>query len=140
MNFILSVEAAAAFDELTRSNRDDLLTRQDAGAWPTTFRRARTVPAVEYIQANRVRTLLMREMDEAMSKVDVYVAPTMHNALLSNFTGHPLVCVPNGFTKRGTPTSIGFVGRLFGEAKLLALASAYQNATDYHLRRPEIEA
>ena len=140
MAFILTVEAAAAFDDLTRSDRDDELVSQGAFAWPTTFRRARMVPAVEYIQANRVRTLLMRQMADLMDEVDVYVTPTLQNLYLGNFTGHPIISVPNGFTDRGEPTSIGFAGRLYGEAELLALAAGYQNATDHHLRHPTLEA
>ena len=140
MAFILTVEAAAAFDDLTRSDRDDELVNQSASAWPTAFRRARMVPAVEYIQANRVRTLLMRQMAELMNEIDVYVTPTLQSLYLGNFTGHPIISVPNGFTDRGEPTSIGFVGRLYGEAELLALAAGYQNATDHHLKHPTLKA
>jgi Asp-tRNA(Asn)/Glu-tRNA(Gln) amidotransferase A subunit family amidase len=133
---ILTAEAAAAFDELTRSNRDDLLVRQIKNAWPNALRGARFVPAVEYIQANRVRTLLMEEMEKL--PVDVYLTPTYggDNLLLTNLTGHPCVVLPNGFSEQGTPTSITFMGRLFGEGELLAVANAYQDATDFHLRRP----
>jgi len=140
MGFVLSVEAAAAFDDLTRSNRDDELVNQARSAWPTTFRRARMVPAVEYIQANRVRTLLMREMARTMETVDAYVTPAVQNLYLTNFTGHPLITLPNGFNERGLPTSIGFVGRLYGEASLCGLAVAYQRATEYHERHPDLAA
>ena len=138
INFILRVEAAAAFDELTRSNKDDLLVRQNRGAWPNTFRLARMIPAVEYIQANRFRTLIMKAMAELMSDIDVYVVPTRgnNNLLLTNLTGHPAVVMPNGFTERGTPTSISFTGRLYGEAEMLALAKVYQDSTDFHLKHP----
>lgn len=141
MNFLLNVEAAAAFDDLTRSNKDDLLVRQEKNAWPNVFRHSRLVPAVEYIQANRVRTLVMRAMAELMFQVDVYVAPSFggDNLLLTNLTGHPTVVVPNGFTEKGTPTSITFVGRLFAEAETLAVAKAYQDATDFHLRYPVLD-
>ncbi|MHC4596726.1 MAG: amidase, partial [Planctomycetota bacterium] len=112
MAFILSVEAAAAFDELTRSGRDALLVRQIKNAWPNRFREARLVPAVEYIQANRLRTLVIKAMHELMSEVDVYVAPSWvgNNLLLTNLTGHPSVVLPNGFNKKQEPTSISFVG------------------------------
>jgi len=138
INFILRVEAAAAFDELTRSNKDDLLVRQNRGAWPNTFRLARMIPAVEYIQANRFRTLIMKAMAEMMSDIDVYVVPTRgnNNLLLTNLTGHPAVVMPNGFTKKGTPTSISFIGKLYGEAEMLALAKVYQDSTDFHLKHP----
>ncbi len=138
---ILGAEAAAAFDELTRSGDDDELTRQDAGAWPTWFRVGQLTSAVDYIRANRVRTMIMREMEELMSSVDVYLAPSFGpNLLLTNVTGHPAVVVPNGFhAADDTPTSITFTGKLFGESRTLALADAYQRRTDYHRRRPPIE-
>jgi len=140
LSFILNAEAAAAFDELTRSNRDDLLVRQIKDAWPNTFRQNRFVPAVEYIQANRARSILMRKMAEVMEEVDVYVCPPYggNNLLLTNLTGHPCVVLPNGFRENGTPTSITFNGKLFGEAQLLAVAKAYQDATGYHLKHPPL--
>ena len=136
--FILSVEAAAAFDELTRSGRDDLLVRQIKNAWPNRFREARMVPAVEYIQANRLRTLLIKAMHELMSDIDVYVAPSWagNNLLLTNLTGHPAVVLPNGFNKKKEPTSITFNGKLYGESEVLAVAKAYQDATGFHLIHP----
>ncbi len=140
LSFILSAEAGAAFDELTRDGRDDELVRQVENAWPNAFRQSRMIPAVEYIQANRVRTLVMREMEALMGRVDAYVSPTFAggNLLLTNLTGHPQVVLPNGFRSDGTPTSITFTGRLFGEADLLAVAKAYQDATGFHLRHPEL--
>ncbi len=140
MRLILHVEAAAAFDELTRSGRDQLLVRQSKGAWPNIFRKARMVPAVEYIQANRVRTLLMRRMNKLMSSIDVYVAPSWvgKNLTLTNLTGHPAVVLPNGFDKDGLPTSITFTGNLFEEATLLALANKYQTATEWHKKHPPL--
>lgn len=139
MAFILSVEAAAAFDDLTRSNRDDLLVSQYGAAWPNTFRKARTVPAVEYIRANRVRTRLMEQMAEVMAPIDAYITPTMHNLYLGNFTGHPIIAIPNGFTPKDEPTSIGLIGKLYGEAKLLSIAKAVQDATNHHLRYPILD-
>ncbi|MCW4035939.1 MAG: amidase, partial [Candidatus Bathyarchaeota archaeon] len=96
--FILGAEAAAAFDELTRSDRDDLLVRQDEKAWPNSFRAARFVPAVEYIQANRLRTLIIQDMAELMEGIDVYLTTRSDrkNPTLTNLTGHPTVVVPNG--------------------------------------------
>lgn len=138
MSFILSAEAAAAFDELTRSDKDDLLVRQVEDAWPNELRQARLIPAVEYIQANRLRTLVMQAMAELMSKVDVYLAPSYddNNSLLTNLTGNPVVVVPNGFNDKGIPTSISFVGKLYGEAEVLAVAKAYQDATNFHQKHP----
>jgi Asp-tRNA(Asn)/Glu-tRNA(Gln) amidotransferase A subunit family amidase len=96
------------------------------------------IPAVEYIQANRIRALLIQAMSQIMQQVDVFVVPSFGgNALtLTNLTGHPAVVLPNGFTERGTPTSITFIGGLYQEAETLAVAKAYQDATDYHLQHP----
>jgi Asp-tRNA(Asn)/Glu-tRNA(Gln) amidotransferase A subunit family amidase len=135
LGIILSAEAAAAFDELTRSGRDDLLVRQIRNAWPNAFRTARFIPAVEYIQANRIRSMIMKEM-EAL-EVDIYVSPSFgENLLLTNLTGHPCVVLPNGFDKEGGPVSITFIGRPFEEGKLLAFARAYQERTGFHLKHP----
>ncbi len=140
MLFILEAEAAAAFDDLTRSNRDDLLVRQVEQAWPNVFRAARLVPAVEYIQANRARTLLMEAYEKSLEPVDLYVHPTYggNTLLIANLTGQPSVVVRNGFRADGTPASITFTGRLFGEAELLAVAKAYQDKTGFHRRRPPL--
>ncbi len=141
MSFVLSAEASAAFDELTRSNRDDLMVRQVRNAWPNVFRQARLIPAVEYIKANRVRTLAMQAMAEIMSQVDVYVAPSFggQNLLLTNLTGHPCVVLPNGFREDGTPTSLTFMGKLYGDADVLAVAKRFQDATDFHRRQPTLQ-
>jgi Asp-tRNA(Asn)/Glu-tRNA(Gln) amidotransferase A subunit family amidase len=140
ISFILNTEAAAAFDGLTRSNRDDLMTRQEKNAWPNVFRYAHLTPAVEYLQANRVRTLLMRQMADLFKEIDVYVTPSFggSNLLLTNLTGHPAVVLPNGFDEKGAPTSISFVGNLFAEAETLAVARAYQEATGFHLKHPAL--
>jgi Asp-tRNA(Asn)/Glu-tRNA(Gln) amidotransferase A subunit family amidase len=137
MRIILNAESAAAFDAFTRSDDDD---RLDNSSWPASFRQARFIPAVEYLQANRVRSLLMEEMDKVMQQVDVFVTPSFGGnvLLLTNLTGHPAVVLPNGFNPDGTPVSISFIGRLFGEAELLAVAKAYQDATDFHLKRPPL--
>jgi Asp-tRNA(Asn)/Glu-tRNA(Gln) amidotransferase A subunit family amidase len=139
LSFILSAEAGAAFDELTRSGRDDEMVRQIENAWPNSFRQSRTIPAVEYIQANRARTLVMREMERILDGLDCWVTPSFggSNLLLTNLTGHPSVVVPNGFSSNGAPTSITFNGRLFGESQILALARAYQEVTGFHRRHPE---
>jgi Asp-tRNA(Asn)/Glu-tRNA(Gln) amidotransferase A subunit family amidase len=136
---VLSAEAGAAFDELTRSNGDDLLVRQDKDAWPNIFRASRFIPAVEYINANRIRFLLIQQMEKLMNEVSLYVAPSWEgdNLLLTNLTGHPCVVLPNGFSKDGTPTSITFIGRLFEEGRLIAFAKKYQDATDFHSKHPK---
>ncbi|HET7275636.1 MAG TPA: amidase [Longimicrobiaceae bacterium] len=144
MRLILGAESAAAFDELTRSGRDELLVRQDENAWPNGFRASRFIPAVEYVNANRARTLAMQKWAELMADVEVIVTPTSGSSQLvaTNFTGHPAVILPNGFREEDgieTPVSITFLGNLYGEDKVLSVAHAYQGATDFHLRYPEIQ-
>lgn len=140
MLVVLEAEAAAAFDELTRTDRDDELVRQVEQAWPNVFRAAQLVPAVQFIQAQRARTLLMRAMEESLGELAGYVCPSFAGPTLAitNLTGHPTVVVPNGFREDGTPTSISFVGRIDGEGAILALASVYQRATDWHRRHPTL--
>ncbi len=140
ISFLLGVESAAAFDDLTRSNRDDLMVRQTKNAWGNTFRAARFVPAVEYIQANRYRSLLIQDFHNKLKDLDVYLSPAFasKNLTMTNLTGHPCVVLPNGFRKEGRPTSITFMGKLFGEGKLLQVAKIYQEATDFHLKHPKL--
>jgi len=140
LQHILSAEAAAAFDEITRNREVDTMKRQSRGAWPNSFRTSRFIPAVEYIQANRARTILIEKMDEVMSDLDVMVAPRRGGPTLSltNLTGHPAVVLPTGFRENGTPLSITFIGNLFKESDVLAVAKAYQDATDFHLKHPEL--
>ena len=140
MLVVLQVEAAAAFDELTRSNRDDELTRQVEQAWPNVFRAAQLVPGVQYVQAQRARTILMEQMEGALGDLDGYVTPSFAGGslLATNLTGHPTVVVPHGFREDGTPLSLSFVGRNYREGEICALAAAYQGATDWHRRRPNL--
>ena len=140
MRIILSAEAGAAFDELSRSGRDDLLVRQTRNAWPNTFRKARMIPAVDYLQANRLRTIAMERFETAMEGIDVVVTPSFGGSmlLLTNLTGHPQVVVPNGYQENGSPTSISFVGSLFGDQHALRLAKAYQDVTDFHRQTPPL--
>ncbi|MCK4537586.1 MAG: amidase, partial [Candidatus Krumholzibacteria bacterium] len=136
ISFILGAEAAASFDELTRSGRDDQMVRQVRNAWPNVFRAARLIPAVEYIQANRIRYMLMRDMEKL--GVDVWIAPSFQgsNLLVTNLTGHPCVVLPNGFSDEGKPVSITFNSRLFEEGILLAVAARYQESTTFHKKHP----
>ncbi len=138
LRIILNAEAAAAFEELTRSNRDDLLVRQEEGAWPNSFRQSRLIPAVDYIEANRIRTMIMESLDAVMDGIDLFVTPTNgpNVLLMTNLTGHPSVTLPSGFRENGTPVSISFIGSLFGEGAMLRVAKAYQDATDFHARQP----
>jgi Asp-tRNA(Asn)/Glu-tRNA(Gln) amidotransferase A subunit family amidase len=141
MRPILTVEAAAAFDELTRSGRDKEMTRQTKQAWPNLFRAARFIPAVEYVNANRLRTVAMQRWAELMRTVDVIVAPTFGTQLVAtNLTGHPAVILPNGFRDDGTPVSLTFLGDLYRESTLCAAAHAYQRATRFHLAHPTLKA
>jgi Asp-tRNA(Asn)/Glu-tRNA(Gln) amidotransferase A subunit family amidase len=156
---ILFAEAAAAFDELTRSGRDKLLTGQTDHDWPNFYRAARFVPAVEYIQANRARRLAIQGIAKAFEGVDVVITPTYSTQLVAtNLSGHPALILPNGFREvdappptttpqgevvsdyggAGTPVSLTFLGQLYGEAKLLAFARAYQEATGFHLHHPKL--
>ncbi len=139
MDPIISAESAAAFDELTRSNMDDLIRRQDKNFWPNSFRVARLIPAVEYINANRHRSLLMQQMNKFMENYDVVIVPTYggNQLAMTNLTGHPALCIPVGFLPNGTPASITFLGNLYDEASLLELANAFQGATDHHRKHPE---
>lgn len=138
LRIILTAEAAAAFDEITRDNRDDQMVQQTASAWPNSFRSARFIPAVEYINANRARTLLMERMERVFDRVDVFMTPSFGgNVLLTtNLTGHPAVTMPSGFRDDGTPVSISFIGSLWGEAELCRVAAAWQDSTNWHLRKP----
>ena len=138
LSFILSAEAAAAFDELTRSNRDDELVRQMRMAWPNVFRKARYIPAVEYIQANRARILLNEKMNKLFESIDVYIVPSFwsDNLLRTNLSGHPCVVLPNGFDKNGSPTSISFIANLYKDGNAIAVAQVYQDATTWHKKYP----
>jgi Asp-tRNA(Asn)/Glu-tRNA(Gln) amidotransferase A subunit family amidase len=142
MRLILNAEAAAAFDELTRSDRDALLVQQGKSDWPNSFRTSRFIPAVEYVNANRLRSIAIQKWDELMRTVDVIVTPTnatnLTQLVATNLTGHPAVIVPNGFRDDGTPVSLTFLAGLFEEAKALTVARAYQDATGFHLKHPVV--
>jgi Asp-tRNA(Asn)/Glu-tRNA(Gln) amidotransferase A subunit family amidase len=134
---ILYTEAAALFDELTRKGEP-----KGIEGWINSFRAGQYIPAVEYLRANRVRALLMREMDEVMAQVDLYVGGGQQELVLTNLTGHPTVVQPSSFRKTPKaelPSSVTFTGRLYGETELLAVAHAYQQVTGAHLRRPPME-
>jgi len=140
MRPLLTAEAAAAFDELTRNGGDRKLTAQKENDWPNIFRIAHLYPAVEYVNANRARMMAMEGMAEIFKQVDVIVAPTFSPQLLvTNLSGHPAVILPDGFRDDGTPASLTFVGNLYAEDKVLATARAYQQATEWHLRRPKLD-
>ena len=156
---LLGAEAAAAFDELTLSGRDQLLTGQKPYDWPNAFRRARFYSAVDYIQAQRARSLVIEAMAKLFAQVDVIVTPSGGAQLVAtNLSGHPMVIVPNGLRGDdapkatvseeddelenpggpGTPVSITFLGGLYSDARLLSFARAYQEATGFHRRHPAL--
>jgi Asp-tRNA(Asn)/Glu-tRNA(Gln) amidotransferase A subunit family amidase len=156
---VLEAEAAAAFDDLTLSGRDKLLTEQGVGDWPNSFRIARFYPAVEYIQANRARTVAIQQVSALFEKVDIIVAPTFGQQLVcTNLTGHPALIVPNGLRGDdaprppkvddgdddniggpGTPVSLTFLAAHYQDAKLASFAWAYQQATGFHKLHPKLD-
>ncbi|HEV8285962.1 MAG TPA: amidase [Chitinophagaceae bacterium] len=138
ISIILNAESAAAFDELTRTNRDDLIERQDKDFWPNSFRAARTIPAVEYINANRYRYNLCKAVYAFMKNYDVLIVPTFggRQLAITNLTGNPIVCMPIGFNRTGNPVSITLIGQLYDEATILAAAKAYQDKTDFNKQHP----
>jgi Asp-tRNA(Asn)/Glu-tRNA(Gln) amidotransferase A subunit family amidase len=138
MEIVLGSETSAAFDELTRTNRDDLIERQDKDFWPTIFRAGRMIPATEYINANRLRYALCMDINDFMKNYDVVIIPSFGKHMATtNLTGHPAICMPIGFNKNGTPISITLMGNLFDEANIIAAAKAYQDKTDHHQKHPE---
>ncbi|WP_462267517.1 amidase [Mucilaginibacter sp.] len=139
LRIILNAEAGAAFQELLLDHREDQMVLQNKSAWPNTFRSAQFIPAAEYIQANRARTMLIQQWYEKLKGLDLYITPTWtSNLVLTNLTGNPCVVLPNGFNAKGNPISITFMGQLFGEGKLLQAAKVYQDATDFHKKHPAL--
>jgi Asp-tRNA(Asn)/Glu-tRNA(Gln) amidotransferase A subunit family amidase len=158
MTPLLTAEAAAAFDDLTMSGRDSLLTEQSEYDWPNGFRVARFYPAVEYIQANRARTLAIQQVSALFEQVDIVVTPTNGEQLVvTNLTGHPALIVPNGLRGAdappppkiddgeddniggpGTPVSLTFLAGHYQDATLAAFGAAYQQATNFHKQHPNL--
>lgn len=139
LSIILDVEAAAAFSHLTLSNMDDLMVRQGKVAWPNFFRKARFIPAVEYLQANRIRTVLIEEFVKLFDEVDVIVTPSFggNQLLMTNLTGHPALAMPTGFSSSKLPTSITLIGNWYREDQILLLGKAYQDKTQWYRETPE---
>ena len=136
MDFILTTEGAAAFDDLIRSDKLEMMSAEpERSSWVGSFRLHRFVPAVEYIQANRARYKLMEEFNQVFNKIDLFVGSSLS---VTNMTGHPEISLPHGFDSKGQPTSLRFTGRLFGEEDVLLLARAFQSKTDFHLKRPKL--
>jgi Asp-tRNA(Asn)/Glu-tRNA(Gln) amidotransferase A subunit family amidase len=141
LSIILEAEAGAAFDLLTRNGDDDKMVKQTKDSWPNIFRASRFIPAVEYINANRLRTKLIRQVNDIMQKFDVLVVPSLEDdsQLLFNLTGHPCITFPNGFTSKGMPTSITFVGNLYDEGVILSAANQFQLATNFNKKHPSLK-
>lgn len=141
LRLILSAEAAAAFDDITRDGRVNELSGQSPNDWPNTFRSSRFIPAVEYLRAQRARTLLMREMEKLMSQWDVFVSPAPGSAslLVTNLTGNPAVVLPCGFVN-DLPIAIMFTGGVYDEVSPLRVALAFERATKWHTMHPKMEA
>jgi Asp-tRNA(Asn)/Glu-tRNA(Gln) amidotransferase A subunit family amidase len=143
LTITIGVESGAAFDELTLTNKDDQMVRQTKNAWPNRFRSARFIPAVEYLQAQRVRTKMIQDLYQVLKKerFDVYITPVNAggNLTYTNLSGHPSICLPNGFNRNGLPTAITLSAQLYAEAKLLAVAKMVQDATDWHKKHPQLQ-
>lgn len=141
MDLVLTAECAATFDEFTRLNVDDMMTAQKRGDWPNIFRTARLLPATSYINANRQRYQLMEKVNQLTEQYDVIICPTRgsgNQSAITNLTGHPAICVPTGFdSKTNLPSSITFIGKLYGEGAIVAAADAYQKKTQWHQQHPE---
>jgi Asp-tRNA(Asn)/Glu-tRNA(Gln) amidotransferase A subunit family amidase len=139
IGLVIGAEAAAAFDEFTRVGLDDQMTRQTRFDWPNYFRVSRLIPAVEYVNANRHRSILMQKMNEAMEPWDVIITPSFGNRQLAitNLTGHPALCMPIGFAKQGIPNSITFLSNLFREEELVKLGAYFQSVTEHDEKHPE---
>ena len=135
---ILEAESAAAFDDFVRAGRERELDDQKENDWPNSFRAGRFIPAVEYIRAQRIRTLLCRELAKLFADIDALVLPPYYGSMLlvTNLTGHPAVTLPTGFRKNGTPIGLTMIGRLDGDDRLLAAAALYQQKTGHHRKRP----
>jgi Asp-tRNA(Asn)/Glu-tRNA(Gln) amidotransferase A subunit family amidase len=138
MDVVISAECAAAFDEFTRNGLDDQMTRQGKYDWPNSFRVSRLMPAVEYVNANRHRYLLMQKVNELMQQYDAVICPNFggNQSAITNLTGHPVIVFPTGFNKLQLPTSITLVGKLYDEATIISIAKWYQSATNWNKLHP----
>lgn len=138
---LIAVESASSMAELLTSGQVRELVQQEAGSWPNTFRVGATVPAADYLRAQRLRTLLMREMAEALEHVDLYVTRPYAGPSLAftNLTGHPALISRCGFAD-GRPRMIEFVGQLYREDAICAIGHAYERATGWHTRWPDVTA
>jgi Asp-tRNA(Asn)/Glu-tRNA(Gln) amidotransferase A subunit family amidase len=139
IGIVIGSEAAAAFDAFTRLDMDEQMTRQTRNDWPNYFRQARTIPAVEYINTMRHRSVLMEKTNQAMKEFDVVISPSFggRQLAITNLTGHPALCMPIGLSKQGTPNSITFLANLFKEEALLSVGKFFQSITSFDEMHPE---
>ena len=116
------------------------MVQQNQRSRANSLRQARFIPAVEYIQANRHRSILIEKFHKLISQYDVLISPTFggRQLLLTNLTGHPSICLPNGFDDKGRPTSITLIGNLYDESSIINLAIAFQQATDHEEKYPPL--
>jgi Asp-tRNA(Asn)/Glu-tRNA(Gln) amidotransferase A subunit family amidase len=135
LGFILSVESAFAFDDLTRSRGIDEM--DSYSSWPRTFRSNRFVPAVEYLRAQRIRTLLMKEWATFMGQYDAVISSNGAGLAATNLTGHPAIALKCGFTG-GLPRALMVTGRLYDEGAICRIALAYEQATEWKDRHPTV--
>jgi Asp-tRNA(Asn)/Glu-tRNA(Gln) amidotransferase A subunit family amidase len=137
-DIILRAEAGAFFDDLVRTGDVDLMVEQDQRSRANSLRQSRFIPAVEYLQANRQRQVLIQKMQDLMKDYDVLISPSFGNdqLLATNLTGHPVIAIPTGLDKKNHPTSMTFVGNLYDEASILLLAKAYQDKTGFDEMHP----
>jgi Asp-tRNA(Asn)/Glu-tRNA(Gln) amidotransferase A subunit family amidase len=137
-DIILRAEAGAFFDRLVRSGEVDLMVEQDQRSRANSLRQSRFIPAVEYLQANRHRQVLIEKMQNLMEDYDVLISPSFGNdqLLATNLTGHPVISIPTGLNKKNHPTSMTFIGNLYDEASILLLAKAFQEKTTFDELHP----
>ena len=137
-DIILRAEAGAFFDDLVRSKRDSLMVQQHKGSRANSLRQSRFIPAVEYLQANRHRAILIERMHDLMQDIDILISPTFgfRQLLITNLTGHPAMSLPNGLDDKGRPTSFTIVGNLFDEAALITFAEKFQDRTAFEESHP----
>lgn len=135
---IIRAESAAAFDQLVLAGQDKELARQGRSSRANSLRQSRFIPAAEYIQANRHRSLLIEDMDRLFKQYDLLILPTYGSdqSAISNLTGHPVVCLPSGFDPEGRPLSIILMGQLYEEASILEVAHQFQLRTDFEGKAP----
>jgi len=139
-DIILRSEAGAFFDELVRSHQDRLLSEQTEESRANSLRQSRFISAVEYLQANRHRSVLIEKFNAIIQPCDFVIAPSNHQniSLTTNLTGHPAISLPNGFDSKGRPTAIMFIGNLYDEAPLLEASFIYQQITDFETKHPTL--